>query len=791
MAADPIATSGTLYNYATASITPAPVTLGNHHVGDLVAQALSVANTAAAGAFSENLDAGFVAASGFVTPTGAIGELAAGASSTALGVTLATTTAGAIGGAVTLGLVSDGSTIDMLGTTALADQVVAVGGNVYNYATASVSAHGTLSLGSTHVGAFHNTTLTIANTAAAGAYSEALDASFASALGQFVNSGTATDIAAGADSTALSIRIRTVAAGSFSGGVTLALASDGSTIDGLGTTALANDVFTVAGSVYNYATADLPSAVDFGIVHVGDAVSHAVSVANGAASDGFSDALDAAFEAAMGGGVTASGSISALAAGASSSALGLTLDTSAAGAISTKVSVDTVSDGTAEGLGLTDLGVVGVSVTGTVDNYATAALAEASGGGTLTQTGDSYTLDLGTLAPGSGAQSVVIALGNSASAVADALSGTFDVSGDPAFSALGFDALSGIGAGAQSDAGTITLSTDATGMFEETIILHAAGSNASGYSGVLPTETLTVTADVAACYCPGTLIRTAGGDVPVEDLVVGARLVTLDGTIRRVRWIGRRSYQGAFIARNQLMLPVCFKAASLAPGLPCRDLWVSPGHAMFLDGHLVPAWRLINGVSVVQADEVPEVTYFHVELDEHDVIFANGAPAESFLDDDCRGQFQNAATFHALYPDAPPQTPYAPRLEDGFALRNLQRRLAARAGVPAAAGPAGSLRGFVDQATPQVVRGWVQDVTQPEVPVPLTILVGGQPVMSVLANHYRFDLHKARLGSGCHSFAVDLPPGFTGAIEVVRATDGATLDGTWSAIMLIDAEIAA
>ena len=82
-------------------------------------------------------------------------------------------------------------------------------------------------------------------------------------------------------------------------------------------------------------------------------------------------------------------------------------------------------------------------------------------------------------------------------------------------------------------------------------------------------------------------------------------------------------------------------------------------------------------------------------------------------------------------------------------------------------------------------------MTQPEVPVALSVLVGGVPVMSVLANHYRFDLQAARLGSGCHSFEVALPEGFSGAVEVVRAVDDATLDGQWSAVMLIEAEMAA
>ena len=130
------------------------------------------------------------------------------------------------------------------------------------------------------------------------------------------------------------------------------------------------------------------------------------------------------------------------------------------------------------------------------------------------------------------------------------------------------------------------------------------------------------------------------------------------------------------------MLPVCIKANAIGPGLPSSDLWVSPGHALFIDGQLVPTWRLINGVSIVQAAAVEQVVYLHIELDRHDIIFANDLPAESFLDEDCRSQFHNAAAFHALYPDAVAMAPLQMRLEDGFALQALQDRIAARAGFP-------------------------------------------------------------------------------------------------------------
>jgi hypothetical protein len=278
----------------------------------------------------------------------------------------------------------------------------------------------------------------------------------------------------------------------------------------------------------------------------------------------------------------------------------------------------------------------------------------------------------------------------------------------------------------------------------------------------------------APCYCPGTLIRTNRGEMPVEILAVGDTVVTASGEPRAIKWIGRRSYDGRFIAGNHLMLPVTIRAGALADGVPHTDLVVSPGHAMWVDGQLVPAWRLVNGVTVTQAEAVDSVAYYHVELHRHDLLLANGAPAESFLDETgFRGQFHNAAEFHRAYLDAAPLAPMQSRLEDGFALQRIQERLASRAGIRPAAEPVGALRGFVDNAGPERVCGWAQDVNSPEEPVALELLVDGAPVLTVLANGYRADLRKAKFGSGCHAFDLRLP--VAGTVTVRRVVDGAVL----------------
>jgi hypothetical protein len=290
---------------------------------------------------------------------------------------------------------------------------------------------------------------------------------------------------------------------------------------------------------------------------------------------------------------------------------------------------------------------------------------------------------------------------------------------------------------------------------------------------------VTVIANDVPCFCPGTRIRTVHGEIAVEDLAVGDLVLTASGGRHAIRWIGQRSYEGHFIADNHLMLPVCIRSGAFAPGVPHTDLHVSPGHGMYVCGQIVPAWRLINGVTVTQAAAVEEVTYLHVELHCHALLLANGAPAESFLEETgFRNQFANAAEFHAMYGDVPKLAPLQARLEDGFALNRIQNRLAERAGLHLSIAPVGVLRGFVDVATAERVCGWAQDVTSPEEPVVLVVSIGGVPVVSLLANAYRDDLRRACIGSGCHAFDVILSPGLSGNVTVHRHADGAVLPMT-------------
>jgi hypothetical protein len=285
-----------------------------------------------------------------------------------------------------------------------------------------------------------------------------------------------------------------------------------------------------------------------------------------------------------------------------------------------------------------------------------------------------------------------------------------------------------------------------------------------------------------ACYCRGTHILTQSGDVRVEDLKIGDDVATRAGAFRPIKWVGKRSYSGRFAAGQKHILPICFKAGSLADNVPRRDLWISPHHAMYLEGVLIEAKDLVNDVSIVQAEHVESVEYFHIELDTHDVIIAEGALSETFVDDDSRGMFHNAHEYSLLYPEQRHQHEVhycAPRCDSGYEVEAARQCIEARAGLrsPENARPL-ALRGNVDRVTSDRIEGWAQNPDCPEIPICLDIYLGDRLIGQTLANRYREDLEQAGLGSGRHRFTFVVAPGdgiLSEAIQVRRSLDGAKI----------------
>jgi collagen type I/II/III/V/XI/XXIV/XXVII alpha len=200
-----------------------------------------------------------------------------------------------------------------------------------------------------------------------------------------------------------------------------------------------------------------------------------------------------------------------------------------------------------------------------------------------------------------------------------------------------------------------------------------------------------------ACFHRGTRIRTVDGDVAIEDLRSGDHVVTHDRRTRVVRWIGHRHLDLTRHPDRDSVSPIVVRADALGEGMPVRDLCVSPDHAMLLDGGLVLARALVNGSSITRDLTRRSLDWYHVELDTHDILLAEGAPAESYLDTGNRGMFGNAdgpVTLHPLMQTgqaARTARSCAPLWDDPAVVQPIWRRLAQRAEQLGFASP-GALR---------------------------------------------------------------------------------------------------
>jgi Ca2+-binding RTX toxin-like protein len=150
------------------------------------------------------------------------------------------------------------------------------------------------------------------------------------------------------------------------------------------------------------------------------------------------------------------------------------------------------------------------------------------------------------------------------------------------------------------------------------------------------------------CILHGTLISTPEGERPIEQLAPGDMVATPEGP-RAVRWVGRSRYSMVFLRGKPMCLPVCIHAGALGEGMPARDLWVSPWHALLFGETLVRAFDLINGQTITQDYQGPVASFYNVELDSPDVIFAEGAPVETYANHNNRAMFHNLDEYLALY----------------------------------------------------------------------------------------------------------------------------------------------
>jgi hypothetical protein len=167
------------------------------------------------------------------------------------------------------------------------------------------------------------------------------------------------------------------------------------------------------------------------------------------------------------------------------------------------------------------------------------------------------------------------------------------------------------------------------------------------------------------CFLRGTRVRTPKGEPRVEDVAIGELIQTLRGPLP-IKWIGRQLFKKLSESWHKSVLPVRISRGALADGIPHADLYLSPGHRIYLDSVLIEVRLLINGRSIVQAmpHNRNEIEYFHIELEDHEVIFAEGAAAETFQATTGREHFNNFVEYERLYgvESRAAMLPYAPAI---------------------------------------------------------------------------------------------------------------------------------
>ncbi len=237
-----------------------------------------------------------------------------------------------------------------------------------------------------------------------------------------------------------------------------------------------------------------------------------------------------------------------------------------------------------------------------------------------------------------------------------------------------------------------------TGVYDSgtyTVTVNGSSGFAFNVSGLADADKLQVKAlnggiELVTCFAAGVRILTPAGEVAVESLAIGQSVMTASGEAKPIRWLGHRTIDLTRHSRPESVRPIRIAAGALAEGLPVRDLLVSPDHGMLVDGALIPARMLINHRSITEETGAASVTYFHVELDKHDIIFAEGAPSESYLDTGNRNVFDNAAVT-VINPDLsvaqrlrmPAHGACMPLVTDSANVLPVWQRLAERAGTTA------------------------------------------------------------------------------------------------------------
>jgi len=225
----------------------------------------------------------------------------------------------------------------------------------------------------------------------------------------------------------------------------------------------------------------------------------------------------------------------------------------------------------------------------------------------------------------------------------------------------------------------VPLPFDGNTVFGLTAAHLASGVLAASNTMFLATQpalNTTSTWDIGSlCFLAGTRIATPTCEVKVEDLAVGDLVQTVSGGMRKIIWIGV-GHVRAMRGQRSAATPVIVRKGALARNVPHSDLRVTKGHSLYIADALIPVECLVNHRSILWDDHAQEVALYHIELETHDVLLANGAPAESYRDDGNRWLFENANSGW----DLPSKPLYAPVFTGGAIVDQVWRHLLERAG---------------------------------------------------------------------------------------------------------------
>lgn len=156
------------------------------------------------------------------------------------------------------------------------------------------------------------------------------------------------------------------------------------------------------------------------------------------------------------------------------------------------------------------------------------------------------------------------------------------------------------------------------------------------------------------CFLKGTRVLTSRGEARIEDLRIGDLVKTMRGEDLPIKWIGRNTFRRSGASWPKTVVPIRVSRFAIDDHTPHTDLYLSPGHALFIDGFLMEVRDLVNGTSIAPAapPDMETIEYFNIVLNTQEVIWAEGAPVETFgggnLD-----LFTNFVEYKRLYPNDP------------------------------------------------------------------------------------------------------------------------------------------